>query len=297
MLAELPDSMPSLHVAQKQERLLEVASVASRTCAHSGVSGHAHCEDGIRPVPLIRWDIHAEQRRASERSSVLPAGFGGFLQDVEFLDEEHFGISKMEAGMMDPQQFLLLDQASQALCNPAHEVKRTVPPATFAVYAACYTTDYGKLLCKVPEAAKSPYVGSGVALSVVAGRLSYTFGAQGPAVTVDTACSSSLVATHMAYQGWDLKGVNTALVCGVCVTIDVGITTAVNDASMLASDGRCKTLDTSADGYVRAEACVSVLLADSPAPQRPSATCVVGSAVNQDGRSSSLTAPNGPAQQ
>ena len=73
---------------------------------------------------------------------------------------------------------------------------------------------------------------------------------------------------------------------------------------MLAADGRCKSLDASADGYVRAEAVGTVLmrvvstidkraLAEESIPH----ALILGAAVNQDGRSSSLTAPNGPAQQ
>lgn len=70
-------------------------------------------------------------------------------------------------------------------------------------------------------------------------------------------------------------------------------------AGMLAPDGRCKTLDSAADGYVRGEACVSAML-ELVAQDGMSSSAVayiLGSAVNQDGRSSSLTAPNGPAQQ
>jgi acyl transferase domain-containing protein len=67
---------------------------------------------------------------------------------------------------------------------------------------------------------------------------------------------------------------------------------------MLAPDGRCKTLDAAADGYVRAEACGLLLLASETASEFGGAAAVLaGSAVNQDGRSSALTAPNGPAQQ
>ena len=70
-------------------------------------------------------------------------------------------------------------------------------------------------------------------------------------------------------------------------------------AGMLAADGRCKTLDSAADGYVRGEACASAMLQllSDAADQSAAIACILGSAVNQDGRSSSLTAPNGPAQQ
>jgi acyl transferase domain-containing protein len=71
-------------------------------------------------------------------------------------------------------------------------------------------------------------------------------------------------------------------------------------AGMLAPDGRCKTLDAAADGYVRAEAAgVMVLQLLAGAGEAPAGcqALIRGTAVNQDGRSSSLTAPNGPAQQ
>ena len=71
----------------------------------------------------------------------------------------------------------------------------------------------------------------------------------------------------------------------------------------MAADGRCKTLDASADGYVRAEACGTILLRVMSSIDRKSLAddnlphvLVLGAAVNQDGRSSSLTAPNGPSQ-
>lgn len=73
---------------------------------------------------------------------------------------------------------------------------------------------------------------------------------------------------------------------------------------MLCADGRCKTLDAAADGYVRGEAAGALLLqshwqSSGDSQGLPAAWLAVlqGSAVNQDGRSSSLTAPNGPSQQ
>ncbi len=69
-------------------------------------------------------------------------------------------------------------------------------------------------------------------------------------------------------------------------------------AGMLSMDGRCKTLDSGADGYVRSEDCIIFLLGASPLDSASnSGTTIRGSAINQDGRSSSLTAPNGPSQQ
>ena len=77
------------------------------------------------------------------------------------------------------------------------------------------------------------------------------------------------------------------------------VSAAFRKSGMLAADGRCKTLDAAADGYVRAEAAGAMLLELVPEREAQDAliAVVIGSAVNQDGRSSGLTAPNGPAQQ
>src|SRR5579884_4483023 len=69
---------------------------------------------------------------------------------------------------------------------------------------------------------------------------------------------------------------------------------------MMSSDGRCKTFDEAADGYVRSEGCGIVVLKPLSAALRDNdrvLAIIRGSAVNQDGRSNGLTAPNGLAQE
>ena len=134
---------------------------------------------------------------------------------------------------------------------------------------------------------------------------------QGPSVTIDTACSSSLVGAHLAATSFLPGGCARALAAGVNLTVRAETTAVLSKAGMLTLDGRCKTLDAAADGYMRGEACVVHLLEAAPthddeheARGSPGldaadgvAAVLVGTAVNQDGRSSSLTAPNGPSQQ
>ncbi len=78
-------------------------------------------------------------------------------------------------------------------------------------------------------------------------------------------------------------------------------TSYVWTASMLSPYGRCRALDAAADGYVRGETVITATLATASVAtgshQAGPVVLIQGSAVNQDGRSSSLTAPNGPAQQ
>jgi len=140
---------------------------------------------------------------------------------------------------------------------------------------------------------------TGGAFSVAAGRLSFCFGFKGPAVSIDTACSSALVATHQGALHLYAKPQHPVLTAGVNLMLAETTTAAAQAAGMLTLDGRCKTLDAAADGYVRAEACTVFLLslASSNTVHDAAALYLAGTCINQDGRSSSLTAPNGPSQQ
>ena len=124
-------------------------------------------------------------------------------------------------------------------------------------------------------------------------------GLQGPSITLDTACSSSLVAVHLACQSLKGRECNMALAAGVSVILSPDMFIALSKASMLAADGRCKTFDSSADGYARGEGCGVVVLkrlSDALADGDSILALLRGTAINQDGPSSGLTAPNGPSQ-
>ena len=144
------------------------------------------------------------------------------------------------------------------------------------------------------------YMGTGMAQSAAAGRLSYALGLTGPSMAVDTACSSSLVAVHLACQSLRARECDVALAGGVNVILLPELSINFSKARMLSADGRCKTFDASADGYVRGEGCGVVVLkrlSDAVAAGDRILALVRGSAVNQDGPSGGLTVPSGPAQE
>ena len=141
---------------------------------------------------------------------------------------------------------------------------------------------------------------SGTGNSIASGRLSYTLGLQGPSITVDTACSSSLVALHLGCQSLRQGESTMTLVAGVNLILTPENTITYCKSSMMAADGRCKTFDAAADGFVQGEGCGVVVLKRLSAALADGdrvLAVIRGTAVNQDGPSSGLTAPHGPSQE
>ena len=254
--------------------------------------------DAITPIPAERWNLDEWYDEAQDTPGKMTTRFGGFIDDADRFDAEFFGISPREAASMDPQQRLALELAWQALEDAGHA------PASLAgtragVYLGIANADYGRALFAHPQAI-DPYYSQGNAYSVASGRIAYVLGVHGPAVSIDTACSSSLVALHLACQALRNDECSLALVGGVNLILTPELNINFSKAGMMARDGRCKTFDASADGYVRGEGGAMLVLrrlSDAQADGDRILAVVRGSAVNQDGRSNGLTAPNGPAQE
>ncbi|HAX70809.1 MAG TPA: hypothetical protein DCY14_14450 [Anaerolineae bacterium] len=253
--------------------------------------------DAISEVSADRWDVDALHSESAAPGKVT-SRWGGFLNDVDLFDPAFFGISPREAARMDPQQRLLLEVSWEALENAF------IPPQTLAgtrtgVFVGISSYDYSRLQFDDPERIDA-YAGTGNAHSIAANRLSYFYDLRGPSMAVDTACSSSLVAAHLACQSLRSGESDLALAGGVNLILTPELTITFSQARMLSPDGRCKTFDASADGYVRGEGCGVVVLkrlSDALRDGDNILALIRGSAVNQDGRSNGLTAPNGLAQQ
>ena len=162
--------------------------------------------------------------------------------------------------------------------------------------------DYSNVILNYQDHLKTinAYLGTGNAHSIAANRISYLLDLRGPSVAIDTACSSSLVAIHMACESLRSAQTDLAIAGAVNLILSPEVTIAFSHARMMAADGRCKTFDAKADGYVRAEGCGAVILkrlSDALRDRDHILALVRGSAVNQDGRTAGIAAPNASAQQ
>ncbi len=256
--------------------------------------------DAIGPVPGERWDADALYDADPATPGRIATRAGGFLGQIDQFDAGFFGISPREAQGMDPQQRLLLEVAWEALDGAGQAPDRLERSAT-GVFVGLCSSDYAYLqLMSGDRSLLDSHFTSGVAHSIVSGRLSYLLGLQGPSLTIDTACSSSLVAVHLACQSLRSSETRMALAGGVNLILSPDLYIALSHSRMLAPDGRCKTFDAAADGFARGEGCGMVVLkrlSDAQADGDRVLAVIRGSAVNQDGPSSGLTAPNGPAQE
>jgi acyl transferase domain-containing protein/D-arabinose 1-dehydrogenase-like Zn-dependent alcohol dehydrogenase/acyl carrier protein len=255
--------------------------------------------DAIREIPEDRFDVDEFYDADQQAPGKIYTRSGGFLESVDTFDPEFFGISPREAVWMDPQQRLMLEVSWEAL-ERAGYAPAALRGSRTGVFVGVGANEYSHLLSGDSLEKLEPQFITGNALNAIAGRVAFTFGLEGPAMAVDTACSSSLVALHQATQALHSGDCDMALAGGVNVLLSPATTVAASRARMLAPDGRCKTFDAAADGYVRSEGCGVLVLKRLSDAQRDGdqiRAVIRATAVNQDGASSGLTVPNGGAQQ
>lgn len=253
--------------------------------------------DAVSEVPPERWPL--ERESADSEGEQRSLRWGAFLKDVDKFDAGFFGISPREAESLDPQQRLLLEVTWEALERAGQLPERLMGSKT-GVFVGIWSLDYQQRVIAQEQDKLDAYCFTGNVLSTAAGRVAYTLGLQGPCMSVETACSSSLTAIHLACQSLRAGESSMALAGGVNLMLSPTTTKLLSKTQALSPDGRCKTFDARANGFVRGEGCgILVLkrLSDAERDGDAILALIRGSAVNQDGRSTGLTAPNVLSQQ
>jgi len=220
-------------------------------------------------------------------------GHVAHVDEVDRFDAGFFNISPAEAELMDPQQRLLLELSWHCIEDAGYDASRLAGTDT-GVFVGASGSDYKTLQDKY-RVELDPHSAVATSTSVIPNRISYFFDFCGPSVQVDTACSSSLVALDQAMRSLRNQECSQALVGAVNLICEPSNTVCYQRAGMLAQDGRCKTFDARANGYVRGEGAVVFLLKPlkkAVADKDHVYGVLLGSAVNHGGRTAGLTAPS-----
>ncbi|MDC3954535.1 type I polyketide synthase [Polyangium jinanense] len=249
--------------------------------------------DAVREIPPDRWPPDAISGNHPE------ARWAALLDDLRGFDAAFFGISPREAETLDPQQRMLLEVTWEAL-EDAGQRQDLLAGGKVGVFVGLCGNDYQQIVGDALLGRYDAYCATGNLFSTAAGRISFAFGFQGPALSIDTACSSSLVAVAQACQSLRERDSDLVVAGGVNAILSPRIMAMAVETRALSSDGRCKTFDARANGFVRGEGCGVVVLkrlSDALRDGDRIRGLLRGFCVNQDGRSTGLTTPNVLAQQ
>lgn len=254
-------------------------------------------KDLVSEVPKDRWDWKEYDGNPELEPNKTNSRWGGFLNEVDKFDPIFFGISPREAELMDPQQRIFLETVWKTIEDAGYKAS-DLSGSNTGVFVGVATWDYLDLLREQGVEIQA-HTSIGTAHSVLANRISYYFNFKGPSEPVDTACSSSLVAIHRAIQAIHDHECECAIAGGVNVIVSPTLQISFGKAGMLSEDGKCKTFDKDANGYVRGEGCAALLLKPLNKAKKDNDHIygvIKSSSVNHGGHVNSLTAPNPNAQ-
>ena len=257
-------------------------------------------KDQVREVPPERWQVAPIYHPDRDAVGTTVSRWGAFLDDIGAFDPTPFGLSAREARCMDPQQRLALEVAYESIEDAGIPVD-SLRGRAVGVYFGVSTWDYSmQQMTHVSVNDLDVYSATGIALSVVANRVSYCLDFKGPSLICDTACSSSLMSVHLAARALAAHDCEFAIAGGVNAMLNPGNTIAFSKMGILSPSGRCRAFAAGADGFVRGEGAGAVLLVPlkrAMEMQLPIYATIAASETNQDGATNGIAVPSGEAQQ
>ncbi|MFH0348563.1 SDR family NAD(P)-dependent oxidoreductase [Bacillus vallismortis] len=250
----------------------------------------------ITEVPRERWDWRDFHADYSDGHLTTKSKWGGFIPDVDKFDPRFFKISPLEAEMMDPQQRLFLQVVWHTIEDSGYKAS-DLSGKNIGLFAGVQFSDYQKLLAS--EGKMNPQMGLGNEHSILVNRVSHFLNFHGPSEPLNTACASAGTAIHRAVNSIHMGESELAIAGGICLNLAPHTMISSDQLGILSPDGKCKTLDKNANGYVKGEGVAAVLLKplNQAIKDHDNIHAIIkGTAVNHGGKAASLTAPNPKAQ-
>ena len=289
-----PEPQPA---AQREDDGIAIVGMACRFPGAPDISAFWRLlEAGANAVTDGRQDSGLWNHSANGLpQKYAPYRRGGFVEGIDQFDAGFFRISPIEARMMDPRQRMMLETTWLALEDAGMNPDELRGSRT-GLYAGVATSEYRDLMTASDYGVN--YLSTAASMTV--GRIAFFLGLEGPTMPVELNCASSLVAVHQAAMGLRQGEIDMALVGGTHAALSPELTQEMADLGILSREGRCKTFDADADGFVRGEGCGMVVLkrlSEAEADGDRIWGVIRGSAVNQNGASAGPTVPNGPVQE
>jgi acyl transferase domain-containing protein/acyl-CoA synthetase (AMP-forming)/AMP-acid ligase II/acyl carrier protein/ubiquinone/menaquinone biosynthesis C-methylase UbiE len=257
-------------------------------------------KDNITTITESRPELISDDQNYYIDSKGSFPEWGGFIEDFDTFDASFFYISPLEAESMDPQQRKILELTWNVIEDSGYNPERLSGTNT-GMFIGVHNNDYAELISRQPSLMDiyGANLDSGLHMSMIAHRVSRWFDFHGPSEVINTACSSSFVALHHAVESIQHGECNLAIAGGINLILTSRVYRSSHNAGMLSKDGRCKTFDQAADGFVRAEGYGAVFLKplEQAIQDQDKIYGVIKKVViNHDGKSNSLRAPNLNAQ-
>ena len=221
----------------------------------------------------------------------------GQIERIYDFDAHFFGVPPRVAVEMDPQQRLMLQTVWEAVEDAGIDIGTLAGPRTGVFIGSSVVETLPNFY--LDPARGSSQIVLGNTLSVIANRISASFDFQGPSQVIDTACASGLSALSAAARAINTGDVDAAIVGAVHIVRTPGGFVGFSQGRMLSPTGLCRAFDAGADGFVRSEACVALVLLGQDRVDALSPRCrarILAIETNSDGRSSPLTVPSAARQ-
>jgi acyl transferase domain-containing protein/phosphopantetheinyl transferase len=282
--------------------------------------------DAIADAPNELWETKLYDPH-SDRNDAIYCRRGGYLGSLAEFDPLGHGMMPVAVQGSDPDQWLALRVACEALHDAGYreeipERERTaviLGRGNYATRGMANVMEHGAFVTQMIEVLSAlhpeytreeleavrsalkkslpPFhadTAPGVIPNIAAGRIANRLNLMGPSYTVDAACASSLLAVKLAVSELLTRQCDLALVGGVHVAVPLGVWMVFTQLSAFSRREQIRPFDKDADGTLPGEGVGMMVLKRMEDARRDGNriyAVIKGVGTASDGRGLAVTAP------